>query len=284
MLGVNPYAVQYTQEAFREYVKQFEQGLMNRVICLKDHVDELKACVIQLGDDPASTLYVQNKIRVCEQLAIHVSHVHLKGDVDRSTFENVLDTFITSNIPTIVQYPVPFANFNLNDTRLGALDIDGLHKDAIVDPCTPAGIMLHLCSTMSDLKGKTMLVIGRSDLVSNPMVRLARDADMNVIQIHSKTSERIRQNFYTMADVIVCVVGKPNFITEADTDWLHPNTIIYDVGINKLPDGTVVGDCSSNLLSLGYAVSPVPGGVGMLTTRMFASNILSIYERWCEEY
>lgn len=283
MLGVNPYAAHYTQEAFREYVKQFERGLMSRVIRLRGHVRDLKACVIQLGDDPASTLYVQNKIRVCECLAIHVAHVHLKGDVDRSTFESVLDTFITDGIPTIVQYPVPFADFDLNDTRLGILDIDGLHKDAIVDPCTPAGIMCHLCDTVSDLEGKTMLVIGRSDLVGNPMVQLARDANMNVIQIHSKTSERIRQNFYTMADVIVCAVGKPNFITEADTDWLRPDTIIYDVGINKLPDGTVVGDCSPNLPSLGYAVSPVPGGVGMLTTRMFASNILSIYERWCEE-
>lgn len=284
MLGHNPYLKYFLKEAFQRYITDVDSHLQFSVAELKKSVSSVWGIVFRVGDNPASTTYIRNKIKLCEKFGIDLHHIKLLGFHSKDALNTMIDMFHTKRVPMMVQFPLPWEDVTANSFNLGMFDIDGLHRDAIVEPCTAVGILCHLqyvyiCEGVS-IEGKTALVIGRSELVGKPIARMLTQVGMNVIQIHSKTSKRDRELFYGMADVIVCAVGKPNFITLGDADdFMRPDVMIYDVGINRAEDGTLVGDCSPDLIAKGYAVSPVPGGVGLLTTRMFVQNLLTITKR-----
>ena len=295
MLGHNPYLKYFSKEAFQRYITEVDAHLQFSVAELKKSVSSVWGIVFQVGDNPASNTYIRNKIKLCEKFGIDLHHIKL-GFHSKNALNTMINVFHAERVPMMVQFPLPWKDITANSFNLGMFDIDGLHRDAIVEPCTAVGILCHLqyvytcesvgiesnCLTYdtSSIEGKTALIIGRSELVGKPLARMLTQVGMNVIQIHSKTSKRDRELFYGMADVIVCAVGKPNFITLGDADdFMRPDVMIYDVGINRAEDGTLVGDCSPDLIAKGYAVSPVPGGVGLLTTRMFVQNLLTITKR-----
>ena len=283
MLGHNPYLKYFSKEAFQRYITDVDSNLQFSVAELKKSVSSVWGIVFQVGDNPASNTYIRNKIRLCEKFGIDLHHIKL-GFHSKDSLNTMINVFHAERVPMMVQFPLPWEDVTANSFNLGMFDIDGLHRDAIVEPCTAVGILCHLqyvyiCESVG-IEGKTALIIGRSELVGKPLARMLTQVGMNVIQIHSKTSKRDRELFYGMADVIVCAVGKPNFITLGDADdFMRPDVMIYDVGINRAEDGTLVGDCSPDLIIKGYAVSPVPGGVGLLTTRMFVQNLLTITKR-----
>ena len=283
MLGHNPYLMYFSKEAFQRYITDVDSNLQFSVAELKKSVSSVWGIVFQVGDNPASNTYIRNKIKLCEKFGIELHHIKLSLH-SKDSLNTMITVFHAERVPMMVQFPLPWEDVTANSFNLGMFDIDGLHRDAIVEPCTAVGILCHLqyvytCEGVG-IEGKTALVIGRSELVGKPLARMLTQVGMNVIQIHSKTSKRDRELFYGMADVIVCAVGKPNFITLGDADdFMRPDVMIYDVGINRAEDGTLVGDCSLDLSANGYAVSPVPGGVGLLTTRMFVQNLLTITKR-----
>ena len=283
MLGHNPYLKYFSKEAFQRYITDVDSNLQFSVAELKKSVSSVWGIVFQVGDNTASNTYIRNKIKLCEKFGIELHHIKLSLH-SKDSLNTMITVFHAERVPMMVQFPLPWEDVTANSFNLGMFDIDGLHRDAIVEPCTAVGILCHLqyvytCEGVG-IEGKTALVIGRSELVGKPLARMLTQVGMNVIQIHSKTSKRDRELFYGMADVIVCAVGKPNFITLGDADdFMRPDVMIYDVGINRAEDGTLVGDCSPDLITKGYAVSPVPGGVGLLTTRMFVQNLLTITKR-----
>lgn len=279
MLGRNPYLKYFSKEGFREYIDTVDSELSLEVVQLKERVSIVRGIVFQVGDDQASDTYIRSKMKLCEKFGIELSHIKTSCRT-KDVLNTLVNSFGTTQ-PMMIQFPLPWKGVTANSFNLGKMDIDGLHSSSVVDPCTPAGILRHLKYVYDkegvNIEGKNILIISRSQLVGMPMARMAVQAGMNVMQIHSKTSKRDREWFYGMADVIVCGVGKPNFITLGDADdFMRPDVMIYDVGINRAEDGTLAGDCSPDLIAKGYAVSPVPGGVGLLTTRMFVQNILTI--------
>lgn len=282
MLGQNPFLKYFSKEGFKKYIEEVDKELEQDVSLFQEFqlLKGTEGIVFQVGDDPASNVYVRNKISLCKKFHLNLQHVKFSEN-SKSYFYECIQHAIDLRIPSIVQFPVPWEDVIVGSLKLGDLDIDGLSEGSIVDPCTPSGILKHLQYVYArenvNIEGKTILIIGRSALVGKPLARLAVEAGMNVIQIHSKTNRLDRERFYSMADVIVCAVGKPDFITLADAqDFMRPDVMVYDVGINRTEDGKLVGDCDTRLFEHGYAVSPVPGGVGLLTTRMFVQNLLTI--------
>lgn len=277
MLGHNPYLKYFSKEGFQSYISFLDDAIHARVSAFENSP---KGIIFQVGDNPASNIYVRNKIRLCQKFGIQISYVKSIFSSEDS-LKRMIYCFRHENIPMMIQCPLPWEGVSVNSFNLGKLDIDGLHKESVVNPCTPSGILNHLSfvygSENVNIEGKTILIINRSELVGKPLARMATEYGMNVIQIHSKTSKRDREIFYGMADVIVCAVGKRDFITLGDVDdFMRPDVMIYDVGINHTEEGKLIGDCDSRLFEHGYAVSPVPGGVGLLTTRMFVQNLLTI--------
>jgi methylenetetrahydrofolate dehydrogenase (NADP+)/methenyltetrahydrofolate cyclohydrolase len=147
-------------------------------------------------------------------------------------------------------------------------DVDGFINPNIT-PCTPKGIIDYLAYCgYTDFSGQTVLIINRSDIVGRPLAKLFLDRNATTIVAHSKTKNL--QNLITAADIIVTAVGKPNFITK---DMIRDNQIVIDVGITFDENGKLCGDCERGM---GNNVTPVPGGVGLLTRVALLENILAV--------
>ena len=150
-------------------------------------------------------------------------------------------------------------------------DVDGFRDDSLFLPCTPYGIYLYLKNKKVEIKGKNVVIIGRSDIVGKPMAKLMLNEDATVTICHSKTKDI---SLYTKtADIIIVAVGKRNLLTK---DMIGNNMpIVIDVGINRDEEGKLCGDCDYlNLLDVCEYISPVPGGVGLLTRFALMSNVV----------
>jgi len=243
--------------------------------------------VVLIGDDPASHVYVRNKVLRAEQAGIRSLEFRMQAD---SSAEAVLEMIAGLNADPrvhgiLVQLPLP-AHI---DERLvlqaidPAKDVDGFHSDnvgglsqgrPVLTPCTPAGCMRLLRDRLGDLAGKHAVVVGRSNIVGKPMAALLLAADCSVTVLHSRSREP--QALSRQADILIAAVGRPRMI---DAAWIKPGAVVIDVGINRIEeDGRtrLVGDVDfDSVLPLVSAITPVPGGVGPMTIALLMQNTVT---------
>jgi methylenetetrahydrofolate dehydrogenase (NADP+)/methenyltetrahydrofolate cyclohydrolase len=244
--------------------------------------------VILVGEDPASQVYVRNKVNACLQAGIHSERITYPADVAQQT---VLDRIAALNAdPTIhgilVQLPLPrhFDSDAVLETISPLKDVDGFHAENVgalmqgkprFIPCTPYGVMKFFADAGIDLKGKEAVVLGRSNIVGKPMAMLLMQASATVTICHSQTRDLA---FHTRrADILIAALGKAKFVT---ADMVKPGAVVIDVGINRLPDGKLCGDVDfDGVKEIAGAITPVPGGVGPMTITMLLANTLEAAER-----
>ncbi|MNS39975.1 Bifunctional protein FolD protein [compost metagenome] len=244
--------------------------------------------VIQVGEDPASTVYVRNKRLACEAIGMR-SFAH---DLPESTTQDELMDLVASlNADPevdgiLLQLPVP-AHLDKDALLLAidpAKDVDGLHPinlgklfmgEAVYPSCTPAGVMELLARAGVSLKGKHAVVLGRSNIVGKPMSALLLAADATVTICHSRTPDL--GAFTRQADVIIAAVGRIGILT---AEMVKPGAAVIDVGTNRNEAGKLVGDVDfAGVSAVAGWITPVPGGVGPMTIAMLMRNTWRAYER-----
>jgi methylenetetrahydrofolate dehydrogenase (NADP+)/methenyltetrahydrofolate cyclohydrolase len=240
--------------------------------------------VVLVGDDPASTVYVQTKDRAAAAVGIAVSTIRLRGGITETALLAELGQLNAD--PEIdgilVQLPLPLgirpeAVIDLIDP---AKDVDGFHprnagllaagRPALV-PCTALGVMKLLEAAGVSPSGRRALVLGRSSIVGRPLVALLLAADATVTVAHSRTRELATE--CRRAEILVAAVGRPEMVRG---DWVAPGATVIDVGINRLGDGRLVGDVAfAECAAVAGAITPVPGGVGPMTIACLLENTLT---------
>ncbi|MDQ5944911.1 MAG: methylenetetrahydrofolate dehydrogenase / methenyltetrahydrofolate cyclohydrolase [Pseudomonadota bacterium] len=244
--------------------------------------------VILVGEDPASSVYVRNKVAACEKAGFYSEKIVYPADVAQDVvMAKIAELNADAKIHGIlVQLPVP-KHFD-TDAVLEAIapekDVDGFHAENVgalmqgqprFIPCTPYGVTKFFEEAGVNLKGAEAVVIGRSNIVGKPMAMLLLQAGATVTICHSQTKDLA---FHTKrADVLVAAVGRPKFVT---ADMVKPGAVVIDVGINRLPDGKLCGDVDfEGVKEVAGAITPVPGGVGPMTITMLLANTLEAAER-----
>ena len=257
---------------------------------LKEKITQLphtpSLAVIMVGNNPASEVYVRNKEKACSDVGITANTYHLPDSISEQELISLIkDLNNNVNINGIlVQLPLPK---HLDETTiLSAIepkkDVDGFHPVNIglmslknpqaFIPCTPKGILRMLKDVKSDLSGLRAVVIGRSQIVGLPMARLLLSENCTVTVAHSRT-----QNLPELcrnADILVVAIGKAEMITK---DYIKPDAIVIDVGINRTEEG-LKGDVKfSDVEPIASYITPVPGGVGPMTIAMLLENTYNAY-------
>lgn len=244
--------------------------------------------VIIVGENPASKVYVNNKKKACEACGI----TSLEYALPELTSEReLLDLIGTLNRDDAVdgilcQLPLPkhISEEKVIEAISPEKDVDGFHPvnvgkmltggDGFL-PCTPAGLIEMLKYENIPIEGKRCVVIGRSNIVGKPAAILMQRENATVTVCHSKTREL--KEILLQADIIVASVGKPHFLT---ADMVKPGAVVLDVGINRLPDKTLVGDAEfAEVAEVASYITPVPGGVGPMTVAMLMQNTVKAAKR-----
>jgi methylenetetrahydrofolate dehydrogenase (NADP+)/methenyltetrahydrofolate cyclohydrolase len=237
--------------------------------------------VILVGDDPASHVYVRNKIRACEKarMAEDVTNEKVAAQIEAFNADpNVHGILLQLPVPdhldsdALIQMISPAKDVDgLTLPNIGAL-VAGL--DGLV-PCTPQGSMHLIKSVTEDLSGKHAVVIGRSLLFGKPMAQLLLAANCTVTMAHSRTKGL--DKVCAQADILVAAVGRPKMVKGS---WIKPGAIVIDVGINRMDDGKLCGDVDyDEALSVAGAITPVPGGVGPMTIACLLQNTIKAADR-----
>lgn len=244
--------------------------------------------VILVGEDPASSVYVRNKVAACEKAGFHSEKITYPVDVAQDVvMAKIAELNADAKIHGIlVQLPLPrhFDSDAVLDAIAPEKDVDGFHAENVgalmqgnprFIPCTPYGVTKFFEEAGIDPRGKEAVVIGRSNIVGKPMAMLLIHAGATVTVCHSQTRDLA---FHTRrADIIVAAVGRPKFVT---ADMVKPGAVVIDVGINRLPDGKLCGDVDfEGVKEVAGAITPVPGGVGPMTITMLLANTLEAAER-----
>lgn len=257
------------------------------VLALKARGVRPTLAVLLVGEDPASQVYVRNKILRAEEAGIRSLEFRLPADASE---ERVLGLISELNAdPSVngilVQLPLP-AHIE-EALALQAIDprkdVDGFHSEnvgglsqgrPVLTPCTPSGCLYLLEQTCGDLSGKHAVVIGRSNIVGKPMAALLLQAHCSVTVLHSRSQNA--QLLSRQADIVIAAIGKPRMI---DASWLKPGAVVIDVGINRIQDGDrsrLVGDVDfDSALPVVSAITPVPGGVGPMTIAFLMKNTVT---------
>lgn len=262
---------------------------------LKSEVEKIKAAglpcslaVIMVGDNPASKVYVGNKKRTCEELGIY-SEVYTLPE--STTMDELLALIKELNgrvdiSGILCQLPLPphLDEGVVINTIDKDKDVDAFHpvnvgKIMIGDydflPCTPAGIMEMLRYENIDVCGKNCVVIGRSNIVGKPMAMLLLHQNGTVTICHSKTQNL--KEITRRADILVAAVGKARFVT---ADMVKPGAVVIDVGMNRNENGKLCGDVDfENVKEIASKITPVPGGVGLMTVAMLMQNTVTAAKR-----
>lgn len=239
--------------------------------------------VVLVGEDPASQVYVKNKDKAATEAGFAVRTVRRPATISQTELLALVREL--NGDPSVhgilVQLPLPKGLDS--DAIVRALDpakdVDGLHPENVAAlamgtpglvPCTPAGC-IELCDQLgAKLAGKRVVVIGRSMLVGKPFALLALARDATVTICHSKTADL--PGVCRDADVLVAAVGRPEMVK---ADWIRPGAIVLDVGINRTPEGRLVGDIDfESVEKVAGHVTPVPGGVGPMTVAMLVVNTI----------
>jgi len=263
---------------------------------LKEEINKLKTkgivpglATILVGEDPASKVYIKNKIKSCEEIGVHSFHQHLPADTAEGELLEVVKKL--NSDPQVhgilVQLPLP-KQIDENKVLLAIdpeKDVDGFHpinigklsarkrmeeieKEKIFLPCTPYGIIQLIKRSGFTIAGSEAVIVGRSNIVGKPvaMLFLAENATVTICHTGTKNLAEVTRK----ADILVAAVGKAKMIT---ADMVSEKAIVIDVGVNRLPDEKICGDVDfDNVKEKVKAITPVPGGVGPMTIAMLMVN------------
>jgi methylenetetrahydrofolate dehydrogenase (NADP+) / methenyltetrahydrofolate cyclohydrolase len=261
--------------------------IAEEVVALKANGVTPGLAVVLIGDDPASQVYVKNKVAACAKVGMHSAMHRLPASTSEAELLALVDQLNHDSAihGILVQLPLPkqIDEKKVLEAISVAKDVDGFHAEnvgalMIGEPrfvsCTPAGCMEMLRDIgMSDLRGKHAVVIGRSNIVGKPMAMLLLHANATVTICHSGTTDL--PSITRQADILVAAVGKPQFVR---ADMVKNGAVVIDVGINRLPNasgGGLVGDIDfEGVKQVAGYITPVPGGVGPMTITMLLQNTL----------
>ncbi len=266
---------------------EIKDELKEKVAQLKEKGVEVTLAVIQVGNDPASTVYVGNKKKACAYIGINSLSYELP---EETTQEELLDLVRQLNDRKdvngiLVQLPLP-AHID-EDTVIRTIapekDVDGFHPQSVgmlsigqkgFVSCTPAGIIQLLKRSGIEIDGKECVVVGRSNIVGKPMAMLLIRENGTVTVCHSHTKDL--KEVTRRADILVVAIGKRQFIT---ADYVKEGATVIDVGMHRKEDGKLCGDVDFDSVEpVAGAITPVPGGVGPMTIAMLMNNCVSSVE------
>jgi len=273
ILSGKEFAARIKEDAARGVAEMKAAGVLPRL------------AVIIVGSDPASEVYVRNKQRTCEELGIRSDHIALPAE---TTKEELLACIEELNVDPevhgiLVQLPLPAQIAEDEEEILSHIDprkdVDGFHPVNVghlvlgapgLRPCTPAGCIRMLDYAGIPIEGAHAVIIGRSNIVGKPMAHLLLERNATVTICHSRT-----QNLAAIArtaDILVAAVGRPHFVT---ADMVKEGATVIDVGINRIAPKKLVGDVDFDAAAaVAGAITPVPGGVGLLTVAMLMENVV----------
>ncbi len=268
--------------------RQTREQVSQRVATLKAQGITPGLAVVLVGENPASQVYVRNKVKACEDTGMH--SVLERYDATMTEADLLARVEALNNDPSIhgilVQLPLPahMDGQKVIETISPAKDVDGFHvasAGALMVgqpgfwPCTPYGCMKMLESIGYNLRGKHAVVIGRSNIVGKPMALMLLQQNATVTICHSATPDLKAMTL--QADVIVAAVGKRNVLT---ADMVKPGAVVLDVGMNRNDEGKLCGDVDfAGVKEVASYITPVPGGVGPMTITMLMVNTLEAAER-----
>lgn len=267
----------------KEISKQIKDELKQKAAELKSKGVEVTLVVIQVGDDPASSVYVRNKKKGCEYVGIGSLSYELPGE---TTQEELLGLIRELNgrrdvNGILVQLPLP--EHIDEDTVIRAIDpakdVDGFHPQSVgalcigqpgFVSCTPAGIIQLLKRSGVEIEGKECVILGRSNIVGKPMALLMLRENATVTIAHSRTKNL--KEVTGRADILIAAVGKPKMVTR---DYVKKGAVVIDVGINRDENNKLCGDVDfADVEPVCSAITPVPGGVGPMTIAMLLNNCI----------
>ncbi|MBU3599171.1 bifunctional methylenetetrahydrofolate dehydrogenase/methenyltetrahydrofolate cyclohydrolase FolD [Polynucleobacter sp. 30F-ANTBAC] len=244
--------------------------------------------VLLVGEDPASQVYVRNKVKACEEAGMHSLLERLPTDLSEAALlKRIHELNLDPSIHGIlVQLPLPkHLNSHLVIESIAPeKDVDGFHVAnagalmigaPLFRPCTPYGCMKMLESIDYPIKGARAVIVGASNIVGKPMAMLLLQAGATITICNSKTKDLTAHT--KEADILVVATGRPKMIT---AEMVKPGAVVIDVGINRLDDGKLCGDVDfESVKTVASAITPVPGGVGPMTITMLLLNTLEAAER-----
>lgn len=268
--------------AIRAEIKQ-------RVATFKaDRGIDVGLAVVLVGNNPASQIYVRNKIKACEETGIKSFAYYLPEEATQNQVEELIEELVENKAihGILVQLPLPAHLDAQKVLKLipKAKDVDGfceenmgslcMKEDCLV-ACTPNGVMKMLEREGVETKGKNAVVIGRSNIVGKPMAMLLLNADATVTICHSRTQNL--KEICSNADILVAAIGKAKFVT---ADMVKQGAVVIDVGMDKDENGKLCGDVDfENVKDKCSYITPVPGGVGPMTITMLMFNTITAAER-----
>lgn len=266
---------------------QIKEELKKKVKIMKEEGREITLAVIQVGNDPASSVYVGNKKKACEYVGIRSLAYELEEDTSEEKLLAIIDELNKREDVNgiLVQLPLP-AHIN-EDKVIAAIhpdkDVDGFHPRSVgalcigqpgFVSCTPAGIIQLLKRSGIELAGKECVIIGRSNIVGKPMALLFLREDATVTVTHSKTKDLKAVTRH--ADILVVAIGKPKMITR---EYVKDGAAVIDVGIHRDENNKLCGDVDyEDVAPIVSAITPVPGGVGPMTIAMLMNNCVESAE------
>ncbi len=271
----------------KDFAAQIKESARKEVEELKQKFNVTPGlAVIIVGENPASQVYVRNKHKACEELGIRSENISMPETTTKEELLNKIDELNAAKDihGILVQLPLPDAIKKDSEEILNRIDprkdVDGFHPMNVgklvtgnpgLIPCTPAGCIEMLDLAGIEIEGKRAVIIGRSNIVGKPMLHLLMAKNATVTVCHSRTKnlpEVTRE-----ADILVAAIGKPQFVT---ADMVKPGAVVIDVGINRIAPKKLVGDTDfENVKEIASAITPVPGGVGLLTVAMLMKNVVT---------
>lgn len=260
---------------------QIKDELKEKVAALKEHCIVPCLAVIQVGQDPASSVYVNNKKKACAYIGIDSRAYELPESVSQTELMELIETLNRDESVNgiLVQLPLPkqIDENAVIQAISPAKDVDGFHPETVGNmcigtdgflPCTPAGVIQLLKRSGIEIAGKECVVVGRSNIVGKPMAMLLLRENGTVTIAHSKTKNL--KEVTKRADILVAAVGKPKFITG---EYVKEGAVVIDVGIHRNENNKLCGDVDfDDVVQKVSAITPVPGGVGPMTIAMLMDN------------
>lgn len=270
----------------REIVENKKLELSNRISNLKSKNIFPKLALIVASSDEASKVYIKNKRKLCHELEVLEEEYTFDENVTNDELLDVINKLNADDSVSGILVQLPLYKHldegKILDSINPKKDVDGFHHlslgklvigEKTITSCTPKGIMTILDSLDVELSGKNAVIVGRSRIVGKPMAHLLLNRNCTVTVCHSKTKDL---KYYTSnADILIVAVGNPNIIT---SDMVKENSVVIDVGINRLDDG-IVGDVDTkSVVDKVKYITPVPGGVGLTTVISLIENLVEIEE------
>ena len=244
--------------------------------------------VVLVGEDPASQVYVRNKVRACERTGIHSEEIRLSADTTEQELLAVIDRLNHDDTIDGILVQLPLPKHLSSEIVIAAIspekDVDGFHVVSAGSlltgrtgfrPCTPYGVMKLLEEAECDPSGKHAVVIGRSNIVGKPQALMLLEKNATVTVVHSRTQDLASMT--RQADILVAAVGRAKMVK---ADMVKPGAVVIDVGMNRDENGKLCGDVDYEAVrEIASAITPVPGGVGPMTIAMLMTNTVAAVDR-----